>query len=174
MEQLFWIVVSSVAPKQCCCASEKIIYRKALSVASKRSGIHGRALLRSSGFTSVTKLYTFSCIMGFSYSALVSLSDWQLAGEGAPRQLPGKIAHQESFHSISNFHVVFQMQLLLHKKPLQTLKKTTKIIAEKLSCTTTVSSKYAQPNQGLATVHYKSSSGHYKLSFAGLLVRFCH
>ena len=93
MEQLFWIVVSSVAPKQCCCASENIIYRKALAVASKRSGIHGRALLRSSDFTSFTKLYTFSCIMGFSHSSLVSLSD---------------------------FHVVFQMQLFLHKKPLQT------------------------------------------------------
>lgn len=68
----------------------------------------------------------------------------------------------------------FKCNYFLHKKPLQTLKKTTKIIAEKLSCTTTVSSKYAQPNQGLATVHYKSSSGHYKSSFVGFLVRFCH
>jgi len=125
-------------------------------------------LLRSS-IHSVAS-WAFHTVPWFHYL----IGDWQLAGEGAPQQLPGKIAHQESFHSISNFHVVFQMQLLLHKKPLQTMEKTTKIIAEKLSCTTTVSSKYAQPNQGLATVHYKSSSGHYKSSFAGLLVRFCH
>jgi hypothetical protein len=70
--------------------------------------------------------------MGFSYSALVSLSDWQLAGEGAPQQLPGKIAHQESFHSISNFHVVFQMQLLFTQEAITNIEKDNKNYCRKI------------------------------------------